>query len=144
NNADRIEFVEDIEFTAENYLSTAGDKLLLVPNVSNRDFSVPDRVRNRKRVLVISRGYLDEDVFTIRLPKGYLPETWILPVKEETKFGSYSVSIEPLEPGVILYKRKLLVKSGEYPKEDYNLYRDFKKRVARHDNLKIILSKKES
>ena len=125
-------------------MSTAGDKLLLVANVANRNYGVPDRSRNRKRPLVIKRGYLDEDEFIVHLPEGYVPETWMLPVKEETKFGTYTISIEPLEPGVLVYKRRLLIKSGEYPKEDYKLYRDFRKKVARYDNSKIVLSKKES
>lgn len=144
NNEDEIEFVETVEFKADNYLSSAGDKLLFAPNISNRNLGVPDRVRNRKMPLVISRGYLDEDEFTIHLPEGYVPETLLLPVNEETKFGSYSVSVEPKEPGVLVYKRRLLIKSGEYPKEDYKLYRDFRKKVAGYDNGKIILTKKES
>lgn len=144
NDVDNIEFVEEVAFSIENYLTIAGDKLLLVPNVSNRNYGVPDRSRNRKRSLVIKRGYLDEDEFIIHLPEGYVPETWMQPVKEETKYGTYAISIEPEEPGVIVYKRKLLIKSGEYPKEDYKLYRDFRKKVARHDNSKIVLSKKES
>lgn len=94
--------------------------------------------------LVISRGYLDEDEFTIHLPEGYVPETLLFPVNEETKFGSYSVSVEPKESGVLVYKRRLLIKSGEYLKEDYKLYRDFRKKVAGYDNGKIILTKKES
>lgn len=144
NNEDEIEFVENVEFKADNYLSSAGDKLLFAPNISNRNLGVPDRVRNRKMPLVISRGYLDEDEFTIHLPEGYVPETLLFPVNEETKFGSYSVSVEPKESGVLVYKRRLLIKSGEYLKEDYKLYRDFRKKVAGYDNGKIILTKKES
>lgn len=144
NDVKNIEFIEEVEFSVENYLTTAGDKLLLTPNLSNRNLGVPDRSRDRKRPLVLRRGYLDEDEFTIHLPAGYTPETWVKPVKEDTKFGFYSVVIEPKDPGVILYKRKLLIKSGEYLKEDYELYRDFRKKVARYDNTKIVLRKKES
>ncbi len=144
NDKNNIEFVEEVGFSAENYLSSAGDQLLLIPNVANRNLNVPDRCRDRKRALVINRGYLDEDEFIIRLPEDYFMESRILPIKEETKFGSYSVSIETVEPGVLLYKRKLLIKSGEYPKEDYEPYRDFRKKIARYDNAKIVLSKKES
>ena len=144
NNEDKIEFLETVDFKADNYLSSAGDKLLFAPNISNRNLGVPDRVRNRKMPLIISRGYLDEDEFTIRLPEGYVVETLILPIEEDTKFGSYAVSVEPKEPGVLVYKRRLLIKSGEYPKEDYKLYRDFRKKVAGYDNAKIVLSKKKS
>ena len=144
NNEDKIEFLETVEFKADNYLSSAGDKLLFAPNISNRNLGVPDRVRNRKMPLVISRGYLDEDEFTIHLPEGYVVETFMLPVEEDTKFGSYAISVEPKESGILVYKRRLLIKSGEYPKEDYKLYRDFRKKVAGYDNAKIVLSKKRS
>jgi Transglutaminase-like enzymes, putative cysteine proteases len=144
NNDREIEFVEEIDVSAEGYLSTADEKFLFSPNVYNRNLAVPDRSRNRKTPVVISRGYLDEDEFTIHLPEGYVPETWMLPVQLENKFGSYSISITPDEKGFILYKRKLLIKSGTYPKEDYEDYREFRKKVARYDNAKIVLIKKST
>ena len=144
NDSQKIEFIEQVDFSSNNYLSQAGDNLLLAPNFSNRNLGVPDRVRKRKREVVIKRGYLDEDEFLINLPEGYIPESLMLPVRVETKFGTYSMSILPKEPGIMLYKRKLLVKSGQYPKEDYDAYRDFRKTVARYDNTKIILTKKQS
>lgn len=144
NNDKEIEFVEEIDVSAEGYLSTANEKFLFSPNIYNRNLAVPERSRNRKRPLVISRGYFDEDEFIIHLPEGYVPETWMLPLQLENKFGNYSISIEPLEQGAVLYKRKLLIKSGKYPKEDYEAYREFRKKVARYDNAKIVLIKKDT
>ena len=141
NDKKKIEFVEEVEISAENYLSETDGKLLFSPNMVNRNLLVPERSRNRKRDLMISRGYLDEDEFVIHIPEGYKPETLLPPVKLETKFGSYKISLEETEEGVLLYKRRLLVKSGRYGKEDYKPYRDFRKQVARYDNARIILTK---
>ena len=139
-----MQFTEEVKVDAIGYLTTAGNNLMFAPNVFNRNLAVPDRVRNRKRELVIDRGYLDEDEFTIHLPENYVPETWVQSATEESKFGTYSISITPKGPKSLLYKRKLLIKSGKFPKEDYEEYREFRKKVARYDNSKIIQTKKES
>ncbi|MDC6365823.1 MULTISPECIES: DUF3857 domain-containing protein [Flavobacteriaceae] len=141
NDKRKIEFIEEIEVSVENYLSITDEKLLFSPNIANRNLAVPDRSRNRQRDLEISRGYLDEDEFIIHLPQDYQPEALIQPIHIETKFGSYDVVLEQLEPGILVYKRSLLVKSGRYPKEDYVSYRDFKRKVAKYDNSRIILTK---
>ncbi len=142
NDKDKIEFVEDVKITAENYLSLTDGKLLFAPNLANRNLAVPERSRNRKTDVVIARGYLDEDKFVVHLPEGYKPETLINPVKLETKFGTYEMSVKETEPGILSYQRKLLIKSGSYSKEEYKPYRDFRKQIARYDNSRIILTQK--
>lgn len=141
NNKKQIEFVEKVALSAENYLSFTDDKLFFAPNLANRNLSVPDRIRTRKTDMVISRGYLDEDEFTIQLPEGYQPENLPDPVTLDTQFGTYEISITEKEPGILVYQRKLLIKSGRYAKEDYKPYRDFRKKIARYDNSRIILTK---
>ncbi len=141
NDTKGIVFLEEVEINAENYLSNTDGKLLFAPNLANRNTHVPERCRDRQRELVISRGYLDEDEFTIHIPKDYKIETLLKPIALETKFGSYEVTLESKEPEVLVYNRRLLIKSGKYSKEDYKLYRDFRKQVARYDNSRIILTK---
>ncbi|MBO0331537.1 DUF3857 domain-containing protein [[Muricauda] lutisoli] len=137
----KIEFTERIQLQAQNYLSSVNEQLILAPNAFNRNLLVPTRVRNRSMEMVISRGYLDEDEYVIYLPEGVSPENLLDPIEVESKFGSYYASLEQVEPGVLKYQRKLLIKSGRYSKEDYKLYRDFRRKVARNDNAKIILNK---
>ncbi|WP_165819400.1 DUF3857 domain-containing protein [Flagellimonas aquimarina] len=141
NDKENIVFEEELEISAENYMSSVEGKLLFAPNISNRNLAVPERCRNRKRDLIIARGYLDEDEFTIHLPENFEPETLIQPVSLETKFGSYKIVMEHKEHGILQYNRKLLIKSGKYSKEDYELYRNFRKQIARYDNSRIVLTK---
>jgi uncharacterized protein YcnI len=91
--------------------------------------------------LKIDRGNLDEDEFTLKLPEGYAVESLPQNIKMESKFGTYEATFVKNEDGTISYRRKQFLKEGNYPKEDYEAYRNFVKDMARNDNAKIVLSK---
>ncbi|MEE9362979.1 MAG: DUF3857 domain-containing protein [Cellulophaga sp.] len=141
NDKEDIEFTEELSLKATNYGTRANGKLLVTPNAFNRITSIPDRYRNRKMQVEIERGYLDEDAFEIHLPEGYgvefMPEDVVL----DTKFGEYSFSLESIG-NTIVYKRKMLLKEGKHPKEEYVNYRAFMKKVVKFDNVKIVFAKK--
>ncbi|WP_222983337.1 DUF3857 domain-containing transglutaminase family protein [Flagellimonas meishanensis] len=141
NDKTAIQFQENIAIEIENYIADSDGKLLFAPNIVNRNFEVPRKVKERKRDLVIARGYLDEDEIIIHLPEGYRAETLFAPLSLETKFGSFRAEISEKRPGVLLYKREILVQSGYYPKEEYQAYRDFCKKIAQFDNSRIIVIK---
>ena len=94
-----------------------------------------------KLPLQISSGFLDIDEVQIKLPKSlkleYMPED----VELNSKFGKYSIEIEKIDDYNYIYKRKLQIEEGRYPKEDYTAYRDFRKNIRKFDNSKIILVK---
>ncbi|MDC8003172.1 DUF3857 domain-containing protein [Aureisphaera galaxeae] len=141
NNKEAVKLSETIEFDARSYTSTAGENLIFPVNVLNRFTYIPKRYKNRKFPLYISRGFVDEDEVSIELPPGFgvtsLPE----PIQLETKFGMYTSQLTETEPGKYKYQRKFEIHEGEFPKEEYENYRKFMKKVARHDNQKIILTK---
>lgn len=142
NNRDIVEFKEELELSAENYATKSGDLMLFVVNAFDRRNDVPKRYRKRKMPFRIQRGYLDETEYTIELPSGYALESMPKGGMLENEFGSYSVDFKFDETNqAVLYKRKLLVKQGNYPKEKYDEYRNFKKQIARQDNAKIVLKK---
>ncbi|WP_075695130.1 DUF3857 domain-containing protein [Cellulophaga lytica] len=143
NNRDSIVFTEKISLEATNYASVSGNRLLFMVNALNRNNAVPDRYRNRKLPLEIQRGYFDEDEFEILLPLGFEVEAMPNNTLVENEFGLYSVSYKLSEDlKNVVYKRKLLIKEGYYPKEKYKDYRDFRKKVSLTDNAKIVLVKK--
>ena len=142
NNKKDIEFTEKIELSATDYASTTGDRLIFVVNAFNKNSYVPSRYRNRKLSLQINRGYLDEDEFILHTPKGYDIEAFPNDELIENKFGTYQIQFIKNEDNTVTYKRKLFIKEGAYPKEDYDSYRDFRKDVSRLDNSKIVLIKK--
>jgi len=138
NNKVDVEFTEDIDVEASAYASVSGDRLLFKPNVFNQNSYVPTRYRSRKMPIDISRGYLDEDVFKIEIPKGFEIEAIPENIDIKNKFGEYHFEISTSD-NVVTYKRKLLLKKGQYPNTDYKNYRDFRKQISKADNSKIVL-----
>ncbi|MDC6361333.1 MULTISPECIES: DUF3857 domain-containing protein [Flavobacteriaceae] len=143
NNREDVVFTEEIQLKAHDFVSKNGEDYLLTLNPLDNNSFVPPRYRNRKQSFVIQRGYLDEDEFIIQLPQNF--SFTFLPEKhtEETRFGTYEVEVHKKSDTELLYKRKLLIKKGHYPKEDYNKYRSFRRNVAKLDNQKIVLKRRD-
>jgi len=142
NDKDNIQFKESIKFNATNYSKIVGDRILFTVNALNRNKEVPDRYRERKLPLKIYRGFKDIDDVEINLPIDYKIESLPQNVKIENKFGYYSFDIAVKNDNTILYNRQFVVNDGEFPKEDYDEFRNFYKEVSKFDNIKIALIKK--
>jgi len=84
----------------------------------------------------------DKDSFEIRLPENYTIEALGDDVTIENKFGTYLFSVEKISDKKLKYSRTFLLKKGTYPKEDYAAFRNFRKKIAKHDKTKIVLIKK--
>ncbi|RXP57903.1 DUF3857 domain-containing protein [Lutibacter sp. HS1-25] len=142
NNKKEMAFEEEIAFEASNYAILNGNEMLVPINAFNRNFVIPKRVRERKLSFQISQGYLDVDEVDIKLPVSfdieYVPENKTI----ESKFGKYIVEVSKVDEHTYLYKRTIQINEGEYPKEEYELYRNFRKEISKYDNSKIILKSK--
>jgi len=139
NDKDSVVLLEKMKTTIDDYAAISDNEYLFRVNVFNRESYVPKRYRNRTLPLKISRGYQDIDNYTYTIPKGY---TFVgLPEEKNitTKFGSYKVSFTKIDATTFTYKKSLLIKAGDYPKEDYKDYRKFRKAIAKYDNLRISL-----
>jgi transglutaminase-like putative cysteine protease len=142
NNKNDIEFIEDVSFQAKTYAKKVGDRLLFALNVFNRNTHVPDRYRDRKFRLKVNRGFTDVDEVEISLPQDYKIEALPANKSIENKFGSYKTEVIVKDISTLIYKRKFIIKDGEFPKEDYTKFRNFYKEVSKQDNAKIALIKK--
>ena len=142
NDKEAIEFVEDVRFQATNYSKILGNRMLLTLNALNRNTNIPDRYRNRKLPLKIKRGFTDIDEVEIKLPQDYKVESKPNSKNIENKFGSYKTELIVKDENTLIYKRKFVIKDGEFPKEDYEAFRNFYKAVNKHDNAKVALIKK--
>lgn len=141
NDKDSVVFTEKMKTSITDYATINENDYLFRVNMFNRNTNVPKRYRDRTLPLKISRGYQDIDQYSYVIPKGYtfagLPEEKNI----TTKFGSYKVSFTKIDATTFIYKKSLLIKAGDYPKEDYKDYRKFKKSIARYENLRISLIK---
>jgi len=141
NDKDSVVFTEKMKTSITDYATINENDYLFRVNMFNRNTNVPKRYRDRTLPLKISRGYQDIDQYSYFIPKGYtfagLPEEKNI----TTKFGSYKVSFTKIDATTFIYKKSLLIKAGDYPKEDYKDYRKFRKSIARYENLRISLIK---
>jgi Domain of Unknown Function with PDB structure (DUF3857)/Transglutaminase-like superfamily len=141
NNYDDKLLTEDVAFEAPGYATTAGGRLMFAVNALNQDSSVPQRYRSRKLPLAIATGYYDEDAVTIALPAGFAMEAMPANVTITDTYGEYKAEYTLVNPTELRFKRTLLIKQGTYQKEDYDKYREFREKIARNDNAKVVLVK---
>ncbi|TRZ44380.1 DUF3857 domain-containing protein [Robertkochia solimangrovi] len=139
NDKDKIEFKEHLKVEVRNYANKSGEQLLIMPNAFDRYRSIPDRYRSRKLPFQVERGFKEEDEFIITLPEKYTMPTLPGAVSIANKFGEYHLTMEMNEDGKLIMKRSLLIRHGEYEKDDYDDFRDFCKKVAQYDVSKIVL-----
>lgn len=140
NDRNAVVFTEKVNFTAERYVSFAGDEMLVPLNPFNRMSAVPKRYKERKFDFQIDRGFEDIDRVSISIPKDYILSELPEDVEILTEFGSYNLIYTRIEEG-LSYVRKLVIDDGLFPKEQYEDFRNFLKQVARQDKQKMILRK---
>jgi len=142
NNRDDIVFKENLSVEIPGYCAKVGNDYLLALNVFNRSQYIPPRIPNRKRDLYLSDSYLDTDTVNVTLSENFevasIPEA----IHIENKFGLYTSEVTKIDATTYRYERTLLINKGVYPKEDYAKFRNFRKEIARHDKVKILLTNK--
>ena len=142
NNKDEVAFTEKLDFNVVGYVSKAGDRVLLNPNIFTRSGFVPEFNENRSLPLEIRRGYSEKDEIEITLPESYQIESVFDSIEIENEFGNYRASVEKLDEFKVLYKRELVINSGRYPKEKFNDYATFRRDILKKDRSKIVLKQK--
>ena len=142
NNKNEIKFTENVEVSVQNFATINEVDYLFRVNVFNRNSFVPNKYKDRKLPLKIERGYKDTDEYVFAIPSSYKFES--LPAATEiiTKFGEYKLKFKQINQTSFSYSRELFIKEGVYPKEDYEEYRNFRRTIAKLENLRIAIIKK--
>ncbi|MFL9843017.1 DUF3857 domain-containing protein [Flavobacterium rhizosphaerae] len=141
NNSPEQQFTENIELQAGGYCAKSGNRIMFAVNAFNPYDDVPRRYRNRKTPFEISMGFYDEDEITITLPEGFTMEAKPDDVTINGKFGEYKTQYTLLSENQMLYRRTLFMNEGKYESNDYEDFRDFREKIARNDNAKVVLVK---
>ncbi|WP_431109753.1 DUF3857 domain-containing protein [Winogradskyella poriferorum] len=141
NDRDNVQFTEKLNLKVNDYATLNGKDYIFTVNFFNKNRYIPRRQRNRQLPFIIENGYKDEDNYIIEIPDGYeiglLPET----VEIKTKFGEYYRIFKKINNNKISCKITCSINQGNYPKENYNAYRLFRKQIAKQENLRLILKK---
>lgn len=142
NDKEKVTFTENINIYALNYGSISANRMLFVVNAFNKYQGNLKKIRNRKNIFEVARGYYDIDEIVISLPIGYNIEAMPANFELISKFAEYKLEFVKKNENAIIYKRSLLAKKGIYPSKDYEEYRLFMEQVNKNDNAKIVLIKK--
>jgi Domain of Unknown Function with PDB structure (DUF3857) len=143
NDKEKISFTENIDLNAANYGKFVGNNLIFETNAYNHYGTNLKRIRNRKTPFEIQRGFVDEDQIEINLPTGFAIDFIPQKIEITNNFGAYTAEIIKKDASNLIYKRALFIKSGLYPKTEYETYRLFMEEINRNDNSKIILTKNQ-
>jgi hypothetical protein len=131
---------EDITLKAFEYASMANGKVHFLLNPINRMTQAPKLVMNRTTDLYINEGYTNEDEITYTIPAGYRQDSEPLNVSIKNAFGTFTAT-STLQGNQLIYKRKLQVIDGTYPKESYQDFVDFYQAVVDADDYDVMLVK---
>lgn len=142
NDKRAVTFTESLEMEAGNYGVMNGDRMIFHINRLSEVVRVPPRYRNRNHPVKNYRGYNHVDEYTIRIPEGYEIESLPGSVINNTKYGQYVVLVKEVDEHTISYHRNFLIREGEYPKEEYEAFREFLRESNVQDNAKVVLIKK--
>lgn len=97
--------------------------------------------KDRRFPFEIRFGYTDELQWEMKIPAGYKISEDFEPKIYLNKFGDYMLNVKEDDQGNLIVYRKLTVKDGKYPKEEYNDYVNFKRKISSMDNSKILIEK---
>lgn len=140
NNRDIAAVDFDLDFKAVNYSKMVGSSYIFraVPIYSDATYHQDE---NRKLPFENRFSFEDEYEIIYKLPAGYFIEEMPENGTINSDFGTYNISFEKKDDQLIV-KRFLQMKKGLHPKEKYNDYIGFRKKIMNADNSKILISKK--
>jgi len=131
---------ENISLKASEYAAVDDGKISFMPNAVNRYGEYQKQVINRVTDVYINEGWTEEDEITYTLPAGYHLDTEPLNKLMEQPFGSFKISMK-MEGNKLIYKRRLQVIDGTYPKDTYSDFVDFMREVYDKDRYSLTLVK---
>jgi transglutaminase-like putative cysteine protease len=124
--------------------SKAGKRLFLPVNPVRAFREVPPANDNRSHPVDIKTGYVETDTIVLNLPEGFSVES--VPAESTTvatEFGNYSGQmIRREQERALVFVRRLEIKGGRFPAEQYAAWRNFCRDVAKADAMKVVLIQK--
>jgi hypothetical protein len=141
NNNKNIASIDfNLNFKAMNYSKPVGSSYIFraVPIYKETAFHEDSA---RELPFESRFSYQDEYEIVYELPQDYYIEELPKNGNVSSEFGSYIMTFEKQDNKLIV-KRSIQINKGIFPKEKYNDYISFRKRIMNADNSKILISKK--
>ncbi len=141
-NRERIPSVnEKLSLGLKNISTKSGMRMFLTPNILNPFKTLPLVKPDRQIAFDLTGNYMDVDSISFQIPTGFSSEYLPEPAKIQSKFGTYSSSVQ-MSANKILYIRQVTILQGRYPAAAFNEFVDFRKKMLKADKNQIVLVKK--
>ena len=134
-----IDYKVSFKATSKNYVKNQGNSFIfnLIP-INNESSSVK-KAKERNFDFTINRGYTDVMEFDLVIPTKSKNELSLDPIKIDSEFGTYKLTIEKKSDKNYVLKRTYQQFGGTYDKTKFNDYVEFRRKVAANDNLKTLI-----
>jgi len=130
---------ESIEIKIDQIGAKNGKRIFFTPNLFNKMALPLADYKERKTDIVLPfRDFEHNDELRFTIPANFQLEGNFETVNLTSSFGNYSISLTK-EGNALVYKRKLQIKSGRYPKEKYQEFLDFFRKIDKYDKMKAVL-----
>ncbi|HEY3429128.1 MAG TPA: DUF3857 domain-containing protein, partial [Cyclobacteriaceae bacterium] len=130
NKKDKIpSAVVSLDLNLRKLATVSGKRLMLTPNLMNRNTFIPEKNENRKTEIVRNFCHTDYDTIRFHIPEEIYPEFLPEPVRLKSRFGEYESSYK-IDQGSVIYTRKMIVYKGHYPASSYQEFVDFYKTIS--------------
>lgn len=141
NDKDNVAISFEMDAKISNYCKKLGEDLMfrIVPFQKLQTLTEESE---RKLPFENPFAYSDDFIFKYELPVGYKPTELPKPFLINSEFGDYSLVVEKTDDNHLVVKRKINIKKGLYPKEKFQDYMNFRKRIVNVENTKMLISKK--
>ena len=121
-----------------------GKRLMLMPNLLNRQSVAPEAMEKRTQELVLRHDFLDIDSILIQLPQGYTIESMPAePVLIQNEFGEYYMHYKLLSGNQLEYVRRRKQFKKTFAPEMYKAYRNYVLDIIKWDKSQLVLVKEE-
>lgn len=139
NDRDKAVITYDIDFKTNDFSKKAGSSLLFraVPIFENQVYKTDE---SRELPFEIWQSFEDDYDIVFTLPKGYKIDEIPADSNISSEFGSYKISFVK-DNDQVKVSRKIQLNKGIYPKEKYNDYISFRKKILNMDNSKVLITK---
>jgi hypothetical protein len=132
------------KFVSPGYANAAGDLLFVRPRVVGDKGTSTLRLftehKPRKYPIQFEEATLQDDVFDITLPAGYVVDGLPKPVRAECAYATYK-SETKVADGVLHYKRTFEIKDVMVPTEKLAEVRDFLQQVSADQQSAVVLKR---
>ncbi len=136
---------ESLEIEVNRLCTFSGKRMFLRPNLFETFLNLSSVSENRKEALFLnpnSFNFFDTDSLVFDIPAHFEPEYMPKDFTLVAPFGEYSTRISK-EENRLVYRRNLRITGGVYPKETYDEWINFIRKVNNNDKQRVVLVNKK-